>query len=62
MVAGRPGAVVDVRSDAERAWVGFIPGGGKVLFLCRSGVRPVAAAQRGRKGGWRFHGLPWRQD
>ena len=90
MVAGRPGAVVDVRSDAERAWVGFIPGavplawqqwpgmvtnahvdedlvasvpgGGKVLFLCRSGVRPVAAAQRGRKGGWPFHGLPWRQD
>jgi sulfur dioxygenase len=107
------GAVlVDVRSDAEREWVGFIPGavplawkqwpgmalnpgfdqglaglaGKRVLLLCRSGVRSIAAARRatelgleaynilegfegdpddqghrGRKGGWRFHGLPWRQ-
>ncbi len=106
--------LVDIRSDAERAWVGFVPGavalawkqwpgmlmnpdfdagikaaagGSKVLLLCRSGVRSIAAArratelgltaynilegfegdpddqaQRGRKGGWRFHGLPWRQD
>ncbi|RZI95297.1 MAG: rhodanese-like domain-containing protein [Rubrivivax sp.] len=107
--------LVDVRTDAEREWVGFVPGaaalawkqwpgmamnpgfddglrtavpaGGKVLMLCRSGVRSVAAArratelgleaynilegfegdadtsgQRGRKGGWRFHGLPWRQN
>ncbi len=66
--------LVDVRTDAERAWVGFVPGavplawkqwpgmglnpefdaglmaaapaGKKVLFLCRSGVRSVAAAQR----------------
>jgi sulfur dioxygenase len=66
--------LVDVRTDAERAWVGFVPGaiplawkqwpgmvmnagfdaalqaavpaGQKVLFLCRSGVRSVAAAQR----------------
>jgi len=66
--------LVDVRTDAERAWVGFVPGatalawkqwpgmvmnagfdeallaavpaGRKVLFLCRSGVRSVAAAQR----------------
>ncbi|MDF1486421.1 rhodanese-like domain-containing protein [Ramlibacter sp. H39-3-26] len=106
--------LVDVRTDAERAWVGFVPGavpaewkqwpgmapnpgfddalraavppGGKAVLLCRSGVRSVAAAkraaelgitaynilegfegdpdenaQRGRKGGWRFHGLPWRQ-
>ena len=106
--------LVDVRTDAEREWVGFVPGavavawkqwpgmgmnatfdealqaavapGQKVLFLCRSGVRSVAAArratelgleaynilegfegdpdqhaQRGRKGGWRFHSLPWRQ-
>ena len=66
--------LVDVRSDAERAWVGFVPGavalawkqwpgmamnpafdeglvatvpaGKKVLLLCRSGVRSIAAAQR----------------
>ncbi len=65
--------LVDVRTDAEREWVGFVPGavavawkqwpgmamnpdfdaallaaagGKKVLLLCRSGVRSVAAAQR----------------
>ncbi|HEX5698145.1 MAG TPA: rhodanese-like domain-containing protein [Rhodoferax sp.] len=107
--------LVDVRSDAERAWVGFVPdaaavawkqwpgmvsnpnfdaellaavpAGKKVLLLCRSGVRSIAAAKRatelgleaynilegfegdpdtqghrGRLGGWRFHGLPWRQS
>ncbi len=106
--------LVDVRSDAEREWVGFVPGavalawkqwpgmvlngefdqglhgavpaGKKVVFLCRSGVRSIAAArraaelgleaynilegfegdadakaQRGHRGGWRFHGLPWMQ-
>jgi len=106
--------LVDVRSDAEREWVGFVPGGvalawkqwpgmvpnadfdaglraavttgQKVVLLCRSGVRSIAAARRatelgleaynilegfegdpdelahrGRKGGWRYHGLPWRQ-
>ena len=106
--------LIDVRTDAEREWVGFITGavplawkqwpgmalnpgfeaglreavppGKKALLLCRSGVRSVAAAkcaanlgleaynilegfegdpnqqgQRGRKGGWRFSGLPWRQ-
>ena len=106
--------LVDVRSDAEREWVGFVPGaialawkqwpgmvmnatfdeelvsaaaaGKKVLLLCRSGVRSIAAArraselgleaynvlegfegnpdaqgQRGHTGGWRYHGLPWRQ-
>ena len=69
------GAVlVDIRSDAEREWVGFVPGavllpfkqwpgmalnpdfdaglqaaasnGQKLLLLCRSGVRSVAAAER----------------
>ncbi|MEK9951335.1 MAG: rhodanese-like domain-containing protein [Curvibacter sp.] len=108
------GVLIDVRTDAEREWVGFVPGavglawkqwpgmqpnpgfdaglraavppGRKALMLCRSGVRSIAAArratelgleaynilegfegdpdehaQRGRKGGWRFHGLPWRQ-
>jgi rhodanese-related sulfurtransferase len=66
--------LVDVRTDAEREWVGFVPGaaavawkqwpgmamnadfdgelqravpaGKKVLLLCRSGVRSVAAARR----------------
>ncbi len=106
--------LVDVRTDAEREWVGRVPGaaavawkqwpgmaanadfdaqlraavpeGMKVVLLCRSGVRSVAAAQRaaalgleaynilegfegdadengqrGRIGGWRLAGLPWRQ-
>ena len=106
--------LVDVRTDAERAWVGFVPGaqalawkqwpdmamnpdfdagiqamgagGQKLVLLCRSGVRSVAAARRatelglqaynilegfegdpdehahrGRLGGWRLRGLPWRQ-
>ena len=66
--------LVDVRTDAEREWVGKVPGaiavawkqwpgmaanpsfdeqlraavpeGQKVVLLCRSGVRSVAAAQR----------------
>ena len=107
--------LVDVRTDAEREWVGFVPGavpvawkqwpgmalnpqfddavrqaagdGQKLVLLCRSGVRSIAAAkratelglqaynilegfegdpnahaQRGGQGGWRFHGLPWRQN
>ena len=107
--------LVDVRSDAEREWVGQVPGaialawkhwpgmvmnagfdeelkaavpaGKKVALLCRSGVRSVAAARRaselgfaaynilegfegnpdhsahrGNTGGWRSHGLPWRQN
>ena len=106
--------LVDVRTDAERSWVGFVPeavpvawkqwpamamnpdfdaavrqaaAGRKLVLLCRSGVRSVAAArratelgleaynilegfegdpddqgQRGHLGGWRFHGLPWRQS
>ncbi len=107
--------LVDIRSNAERAWVGFIPdvpgiewkvwpgmqvnpqfdeqlqaavpAGSKVLLLCRSGLRSVPAAQRaqalgykaynilegfegdpdtdahrGNKGGWRYRGLPWRQN
>jgi sulfur dioxygenase len=66
--------LVDVRTDAEREWVGFVPGavpvawkqwpgmalnpafddalratvpaGGRLVLLCRSGVRSVAAAKR----------------
>ena len=106
--------LVDVRTDAEREWVGGVPGavplawkqwpgmvpnagfddglrvagadGRKLVLLCRSGVRSIAAARRatelgleaynvlegfegdadahghrGRKGGWRWRGLPWRQ-
>jgi sulfur dioxygenase len=107
--------LVDIRSDAEREWVGFVPGavplpwkqwpgmvpnpnydaalkaavppGKKAVLLCRSGVRSIAAARRatelgieaynilegfegdpdeqahrGRRGGWRVRGLPWRQN
>ncbi len=107
--------LVDIRSNAERAWVGFIvdavgiewkvwpgmvananfevelkaavPAGSKVMMLCRSGVRSIPAseraqslgytaynilegfegdpdgeAHRGQKGGWRYRGLPWRQN
>ena len=66
--------LVDIRTDAERAWVGFVPGavpvafkqwpgmqvspdydraivaaaasGTKLLLLCRSGIRSIAAAKR----------------
>jgi sulfur dioxygenase len=65
--------MVDVRTDAELAWVGFVPGaigvawkqwpdmtmnpafdeavraaanGKKIVLLCRSGVRSIAAAKR----------------
>jgi len=66
--------LVDVRTDAEREWVGFVPGavaiawkqwpgmamnadfdaairaaapaGKKIVLLCRSGVRSIAAAKR----------------
>ena len=107
--------LIDVRTDAEREWVGFVPGavalawkqwpamamnpqfdedlqaavpvGMKAVMLCRSGVRSIAAAKRatelgreaynilegfegdpdaqahrGAQGGWRYHGLPWRQN
>jgi len=114
-VADGEAVMIDVRSDAEREWVGYVPGavplawkqwpgmamnagfdeglrasvppGGKVVLLCRSGVRSIAAAKRatelgieaynilegfegnaddqghrGRLGGWRFRGLPWKQN
>lgn len=77
--------LVDVRTDAEREWVGFVPGavavawkqwpgmamnpnfdaqvlacvpkGQKVLFLCRSGVRSVAAAQRATELGLQAYNI-----
>lgn len=114
-VASGQAVLVDVRSDAEREWVGYVPGAvalawkqwpgmamnpgfddglraavptaGKAVLLCRSGVRSIAAAKRatelgieaynilegfegnpdadghrGRTGGWRFRGLPWKQN
>jgi glyoxylase-like metal-dependent hydrolase (beta-lactamase superfamily II)/rhodanese-related sulfurtransferase len=106
--------LVDIRTDAERAWVGFVPGaaevawkqwpgmvmnpaydgalvtaaqGKKVVLLCRSGLRSIPAAKRAaelgleaynilegfegdpngdahrnRVAGWRYRGLPWRQN
>ena len=107
--------LVDVRTDAEREWVGFVPGaqplawkqwpglamnrefdegiqalgseGKKLVLMCRSGVRSIAASlratelgltaynilegfegnvdanvHRGQTGGWKFRGLPWRQN
>ncbi len=74
-VSSGAAVLVDVRTDAEREWVGYVPGalplpwkqwpgmapnaafddgirdagdGGKkkVVLLCRSGVRSVAAAKR----------------
>ena len=107
--------LADIRSNAERAWVGFVPNSIDIewkiwpgmevnpnfdvqlttavapnkplLLLCRSGIRSIAAAQRaqalgyqawnilqgfegdpddaahrGTTGGWRYCGLPWRQN
>ena len=73
-VAAGLAVLVDIRTDAERAWVGFVPGavplawkqwpgmqinpefdrgittlaagGKKLLLLCRSGIRSIAAAKR----------------
>lgn len=84
MVSGEA-VMVDVRSDAERAWVGEVPGSvaaalrlwpgmvpnphfddalrhavapaGKVTFLCRSGVRSVAAAQRATDLGFEAYNI-----
>ena len=77
--------LVDVRSDAEREWVGFIPDalpiawkqwpgmamnpqfdqalraavpdGSKVLLLCRSGVRSIAAAKRATELGLQAYNI-----
>lgn len=77
--------LVDVRTDAERAWVGFVPGahalawkqwpgmamnpafdsgvqalgasGKKLVLLCRSGVRSIAAAQRATELGLQAYNI-----
>ena len=77
--------LVDVRTDAEREWVGFVPGavalawkqwpgmamnphfdeglraavpaGKKVVLLCRSGVRSVAAAKRATELGLQAYNI-----
>ena len=77
--------LVDVRTDAEREWVGFVPGavalawkqwpgmamnpqfdadlqaavpaGQKVLLLCRSGVRSIAAAKRATELGLQAYNI-----
>lgn len=77
--------LVDVRTDAERAWVGQVPGaiavqwklwpgmvtnpdfdaqlqaavpaGQKVVLLCRSGVRSVAAAVRATQLGMQAYNI-----
>ena len=113
----RKAVLVDIRTSAEREWVGFVPdapvvawkqwpgmtmnpdfdaqiqavvaqsGGKPVLMLCRSGIRSIASskratelgisaynilegfegdpdadAHRSTRGGWKFRGLPWRQN
>jgi rhodanese-related sulfurtransferase len=80
-----PGMVPNAAFDAGLREA--VPAGKKVVLLCRSGVRSIAAAKRatelgieaynilegfegdpdaeghrGRKGGWRLRGLPWRQN
>jgi rhodanese-related sulfurtransferase len=78
---------MEINPDFDEDLLMAAPTGKKIVLLCRSGVRSIAAAQRatelgltaynvlegfegdpdeqgqrGRKGGWRFHGLPWKQS
>jgi rhodanese-related sulfurtransferase len=114
---GGNAVLVDIRTDCEREWVGFVPGAAVVawkqwpglvmnanydaqikalseaserrplVMLCRSGIRSIASAKRATElgivaynileglegdanadghrathGGWKFRGLPWRQN
>jgi sulfur dioxygenase len=109
--------LVDIRTDCEREWVGFVPHapvvawkqwpgmvmnanfdaqikalseaseGRPMVMLCRSGIRSIASAKRATelgivaynilegfegdpnaeakrstRGGWKFRGLPWKQN
>ena len=74
-------------NNFDEALLAAVPKDKKVVLLCRSGVRSIAAAQRatalgleaynilegfegnvdadvhrGQTGGWKFRGLPWRQN
>lgn len=77
--------LVDVRTDAEREWVGFVPGaiplawkqwpgmqvdgafgehlraavpaGKKLVMLCRSGVRSIAAAKAATEAGFEAYNI-----
>ena len=77
--------LIDIRTDAERAWVGFVPGavalawkqwpgmvmnttfdegilawaqpGKKLVLLCRSGVRSIAAARRATELGFEAYNI-----
>lgn len=77
--------LVDIRTDAERDWVGFVPGAlalawkqwpgmvlnpafdeaikaavpadKKALFLCRSGIRSIAAAKRATELGLQAYNI-----
>jgi rhodanese-related sulfurtransferase len=77
--------LVDIRTDAERVWVGFVPGavplafkqwpgmqlnpdydrdvtalaagGKKLLMLCRSGIRSIAAAKRATELGFQAYNI-----
>jgi rhodanese-related sulfurtransferase len=77
--------LLDVRSDAEREWVGFVPAavplawkqwpgmamnpsfdkeiqaavpaGQKVVLLCRSGIRSIAAAKRATELGLQAYNI-----
>lgn len=77
--------LVDIRTDAERDWVGFVPGavplafklwpgmvlnpafddglkvvavgGKKLVLLCRSGIRSIAAAKRATELGFEAYNI-----
>ncbi len=76
--------LVDIRTDAERVWVGFVPGavplpfkqwpgmqvssdfdagihaiggGKKLVLLCRSGIRSIAAAKRATQLGFQAYNI-----
>ena len=80
--------LVDIRSDAERTWVGFVPNapsaswkiwpgmsinpefdaelracapiedkGARVMLLCRSGIRSIAAAQQAQSLGYEAYNI-----
>ncbi|HEX7889708.1 MAG TPA: rhodanese-like domain-containing protein [Ramlibacter sp.] len=77
--------LVDIRTDAERDWVGFVPGavniewkhwpgmqiraqfdedlrarvpaGGRLVMLCRSGIRSIASSKRATELGYEAYNI-----